>query len=454
MAKGKRRIRAWHIFVGLIFLCGVSGGVYEWAVVRSATRAIKEEVAKLQALGIATSPEEMPKPGPEDQNAALIYNEAFNLKRALNPKRPSPSMGGGPDPDYPAKLAKYIQECQPFMDIVRQAVALPDCNFRRQWAQGGSLLFPEFYDMKEFTKIAMDKAAMEASKGNFQESFVWSKVGRQVSVHVREPVLISYLVSVACEQIVLRELQLQIRLYYLNPAFIKLARKFCADKISLPFMRDSMAGEVMFVRSTMKDIATGRTKPQSMAGMADSELSISDGRLLFESLRIPSVRLHAEQYLLARYRKAIEIMPRTPGKFDEMRAALATLDQQNPNQGSVAEKVANIFTPVFVQADQSSVRLEASRRVTRQGLEIYAHKAATGVLPKAIDATKPWALDPFGGTLKYKLIAEGFELYSIGANKTDDGGPRSATSRSRSDDIVFFRPPTPPKASPKMKASP
>lgn len=459
MAKGKRRIRGWHFFVGLIFLCGLSGGIYEWAAARSATRAIKDEVAKLQALGIPTSPEEMPKPGPDDQNAALIYNKAIKLKHALAAKRPYPSFASGPDPEYPANLTAYLKATKPFMELVRRASALPDCNFKHDWAEGPRLELPEYAQFREFTKIAMEIAAIEAERGRFAESFSWLHVGQAISVHARESIVIGYAVSVNSEQLTLRELQKEVSTYYANSEFVRLAREFCDGFGPLPSLREAMGGEILFARLTLADIAEGKMDVINLT-------RISHGRPDWQSaefwqlsaLRMPSVRLQVEHAHLSRYRQFIENLPRDPSELHATLKAAKDLDALLLADTGIRGDLDSWLMSSLSHLAERAASLEASRRLTRQALEIYAQKSTTGSFPKALDPTKPWAIDPFNQKpFVYKIMSDGFGLYSVGPNlKDDQGSPfySSTTRGTTGDDIAFFQPPTPPKARAKMKVSP
>ncbi|MEQ1934294.1 MAG: hypothetical protein ABL962_10520 [Fimbriimonadaceae bacterium] len=458
MAKSGRRLKFRHFFVGFILLCGLGGFGYEWLTVRKANQTIASEVARLQALKIPTSPDEMPKPGPDDRNAALIYREAIQLKQAIGAKRPTEMVAGAKDPDFQGKLTAFLVAQQPVMELVRQAATRPDCNFKRDWSQGASMLLPEFSDLKDFTRIATENAAASAKVGKFSESISWLRVAKQVSVHTRDPIPIGFLVSVACEQIYRRELQSQIRLYSSNPEFVRLTRQFCDEPSVLPSVRDSMAGEVLLVRTAMADIASGKMRVSNLFGMSDSDgnfFGTNDSTI--QALRIPSVRKSVEAKLLTRYRVTVEGLPVDPGDLKATLAATANLDTEQRKEDGIIDRLASLFTPVFTAMGQSSVKLEATRRVTRQGLAIFVHKAERGSYLKALDAKKPWAIDPFNDKpLRYKFIVEGFELYSVGPNGKDDGGPRKTnTGNSQaSDDVVFYRPEPPVKPKNKMKSSP
>lgn len=87
--------------------------------------------------------------------------------------------------------------------------------------------------------------------------------------------------------------------------------------------------------------------------------------------------------------------------------------------------------------DQQHQRF-ASLQVT---LTLFDYRAKTGEFPETLDAVVPIFADDVpndlfsGKPLKYRRTADGFELYSVGKNETDDGG-RTFGEENPGDDLV------------------
>ena len=88
----------------------------------------------------------------------------------------------------------------------------------------------------------------------------------------------------------------------------------------------------------------------------------------------------------------------------------------------------------------SFVNADTGLLVTRVGLCVLRYRLAhAGALPEKLDALVPEFLDavpadPFDGKpLRYVRLAKGFSVYSIGADKVDDGGDGKDVGR----DVVF-----------------
>jgi len=93
--------------------------------------------------------------------------------------------------------------------------------------------------------------------------------------------------------------------------------------------------------------------------------------------------------------------------------------------------LAKMLFPVFSQAGQAAVKLEASDRATEALVAALEMKARTGSYPSAISDLPGNLTDPF--TKKpLKLITKGdsVTVYSLGPDRKDDGG-RSEHDPSR-----------------------
>lgn len=77
---------------------------------------------------------------------------------------------------------------------------------------------------------------------------------------------------------------------------------------------------------------------------------------------------------------------------------------------------------------RAQVHTEAPGAVARTALALRLHKARHGAYPETLDALAPGILtavpnDPCTGRpLVYRRVGEGFIVYSLGLNLTDDGG--------------------------------
>jgi hypothetical protein len=144
----------------------------------------------------------------------------------------------------------------------------------------------------------------------------------------------------------------------------------------------------------------------------------------------PMVRRQVEARILNRYRRHISSLLDNQGDYHVQ--VFTDLDKEFMDDQTTVGQLATIFAPVFAQAGMSVPRLEATRRLTRCGLELWANSP----FPEKLEGKNEWEIDPF--TKKpfvYRREKDQFVLYSVGANGKDEGGHR--TSSRSSDDIQF-----------------
>ena len=112
-----------------------------------------------------------------------------------------------------------------------------------------------------------------------------------------------------------------------------------------------------------------------------------------------------------------------------------------------------IFLPALDKVQGKADEAYTQRLLSQVAMALGAHKSEHGAYPATLDALKPAYLpeiprDPFTNKpLTYRLIGEGYLLYSVGPNLKDDAGEYQSTGAStRPDDLTVSVPPRPTTA--------
>lgn len=114
--------------------------------------------------------------------------------------------------------------------------------------------------------------------------------------------------------------------------------------------------------------------------------------------------------------------------------------------------VFNAVFPAIVQLHVAETRTDARLRLLRAALMLGAYRADHGEYPDALDQLSldylvEIPLDPFPDEpFRYERTEEGYRLYSIGENLTDDGGLTFDSDPEGDDLIIQF--PAPPESLP------
>jgi hypothetical protein len=148
--------------------------------------------------------------------------------------------------------------------------------------------------------------------------------------------------------------------------------------------------------------------------------------------------------LLAAWRKGWVAFPSNPSDWQGYSAALEQMDSQVEKDNSLWNIMNKILLPVFSQAATAVGRQQAVDRVLYASMQILKIRARTGKLPNYLPlGLGPNGIDPFDGQpLRYKKKGSGFIVYSVGADKVDDGGkPRDPDHFDAKgfDEVVEFK---------------
>jgi hypothetical protein len=149
------------------------------------------------------------------------------------------------------------------------------------------------------------------------------------------------------------------------------------------------------------------------------------------SMRLRSVYQAREARSIAYWRTLTKRFPTDPLAFDAMRAAAKRTNEEFGDRGDwditwIPLDIDDFEIDAFAEH-------EALRRMTLAIADIYEFHQREhrwpDALPKPID-------DPFGIKLCYRRKADGFIIYSVGADRRDDGGDAGGPMRPARDFVV------------------
>jgi hypothetical protein len=104
--------------------------------------------------------------------------------------------------------------------------------------------------------------------------------------------------------------------------------------------------------------------------------------------------------------------------------------------------ISSVLLPALWQVPQAGLRGDAQNRAAAAAIACERFRRAEGRLPKSLDELAPKYLaevpiDPFDGKpLRYVVEDDGFKVYSVGQDRTDDGG-RFDEENPAEGDLVF-----------------
>jgi len=413
------------LVVGSLFVLAASA----WTIVNARySRMLERELASLRADGYAlTLAEVVPKPVPDDQNAALLYLPLFHVN--FDPKAGSPGNSSTSGlrsfkvdkTDLTSVLAaRSILESAAAQDALAKLKAAslrPYSVFPIRWEDTYNALFPHMAQFRQGTRMVCAEAVLQAHDGKLAEALDWLCVSERMAAHAgQEPTLIGQLVAVAMRAIGDKAAREIITDADLSP---KLARPLY-DELA---RADLTSG---YERALRTELVTGLTTIEQLAhNPKGTELMFGS-----EDLPFPPV--------------LVKMMSSGPGasvlKLEEanyahdMHEMIPTIRQPyrlhpKPETASSTPRFGHMFSallmPVLGRIGQKRDQCLAQVHLLQIVLALKAQKHSLGSYPERLEGLV-WPApteDPFSGRpFVYRRQGGGFLLYSLGPNLKDDGG--------------------------------
>jgi hypothetical protein len=405
--------------------------------------AVKIQLSAVRAEAGAKTLSAVPPRLPDADNAALVYQEAFEY--LPDPERVPPlfrdrSAGAWKEYDRTAfdpkdkDLREFLRANERALALVRKAAAMPGCSFEHDYSQGISMLVPELNRLPHAATLLAYDALVKAADGDARAALADVAAIYGIAGHVTEPFLLAVKVSTGVESTAAQSLRDVIDLAH--PSAADLARLPLADTVSYrrAVRRGIVTEEMAFGLATITGVAAG-----------DPDL-LNAAREVFTApaialLASPVYRVFFLEADLAQYRRVMHDIQQLAAKpYYEARQEWEAYDKswQGSRRGILTALLAPSVQRLLVLATEA----DAERSLVRTAVALAAFKAKAGSYPESLDALVPEylprvPLDPFSGRpLKLKRDGDGVVAYSVGRDLKDDGG-RPAAPGAADGDLVF-----------------
>ncbi len=326
--------------------------------------------------------------------------------------------------------AKYLEEQGRHLSAVKAAIQRPKASFPADYREGLSTLLPHLLQLRHEARLFRLEALLATDRGDATKTI--SAIGEIVRVSdllAEEPTMIGQLVRVACAAMAVGEVerlfnhaaltapqldtieQLLVRLEFLNV----LSKVFINERALALGTLDLPMTEIMKLG--------GETGGEKADHVDDQGLRFGESLFIISGLRAVDKRL-----LLETFARSIELTHNpSPQNLQELKRLFASVQTQ------VRSFPPKVFSRTLLPAldgpcDKFGV-LEAIRRAALLALAVERHRLIHGgALPQRLaeldpQPSAPLLQDPLlPRPLKFVLRDHGYVVYSVGADRTDDGG--------------------------------
>ena len=408
----------------------------------SLKRDVDRQLAALRARGIPLSGAELNDfytAVPPDRNAALVMTQAFELLQEFGDDRDGtvsswklPERGESLSAEDVRLLEDYLALNADARAKAREAVQLPDCRYPVDFEPGLDALLPHLSPLKNLGRCESMSAALRVKAGHLDEASEDIRMMLALAATLdTEPCLISQLINMALLRMagstlehVLNAGTLDVAtLNDLDAAFESAAR---TNRLSLGFTGEIAMMTPMF-RMNWAEI-------EKVADAGDSDPLVSSS--LTGLLRFSGFFERDQRHYLAAMTTYLDLAERPPP------ANLEILDLEDEIIGTARRRyyiLSSMLLPALTKVAVKEAEATAIIDLARTALQVEQFRLEhnrlptdlSELVPKHLEAVPP---DPFDGEpLRYRTLDRGYQLYSIGRDRQDDGGVEPPRDRRSGD---------------------
>jgi hypothetical protein len=362
---------------------------------------------------------------PEDATDIVAgYERLFtHMQEAVTPFEATAGDIIGKDPQEwtdseRAKVAEFLAANHDLISEIRALAARGGPVHALDFSKGFALLLPHLARMRSCARLLRADAVVNATEGNYaaavDDIIAGMKLGDALAL---EPILISQLVRIAIYGVMYNAIEGSLDGADLSPELTDKLMAQVAQAYHRDSFSESFAGELYFGRQLFSAVRSG-----DRSGVPEG---VDLGPLREE-----------DEVVYVDIMKGLIAASRLP--YYEAALKLHELEQETGALPGTMTYSRQLL-PALTRACQAQARHEAMLDLIQIGILLEQYRARTGSFPDTLDAIAAdlggsVPVDPFSGkSYRYRPLGATFLLYSIGANRLDDGG----THDFREGDIVW-----------------
>ena len=440
-----RRILKWtlRVVVGLLVIAAIGWGIFSY----TSAKALEDEIAKIQAVGQPLTFAQLDRSRPkvsEADDAAPYYKAALALRRSSTHERVAELLnklkgfaetrGTTIHPEVAAEIESVLAANALSLEMIDRGSQRAQCAYDFGLSNGIPVMLPQLSHSRTLAMLLYLRTRWLAQQGLASEaadSFVSSL--RMMRMFDRQPVLITYMVNVACTALCVDSLPTVLGAGQLSDQELAKLELSLADVgQSLDMRRVFLAERVYMLELWRNLIAPQRRLELGDAANLPDTAPPSNflSRPMFRMMMVRQLQMY-DQYISA-----------SGKKWPEFRDAMRACKQ--PSSGIFGVFV-QILAPSFDQCHRLAGRAVGSLRSAEVAVKVERYRLANGRLPKSLDELRQFTgidlpSDPFTGRdLVFKSQGDAFMVYSIGEDRSDDGGPLQQPQKDWGVSVRLFR---------------
>ncbi|NIM04778.1 MAG: hypothetical protein GTO55_02410 [Armatimonadetes bacterium] len=426
--------KTWRFSIALLILLIIAHIIFNF----TAGRRLEAELARIRGAGDPLTVSEVaPPPVPDSENAALVYQQAFEGLPADEDNEiiadfiSLPEHGEYPRPTL-AQVEEILAAHEKELQLLEEASLMPAARFPVKWEVGFAAIFPHLAKMRGATRLLCAKALAEAHRGHSGEALESLAVIVRMGNHAAtEPTIVAQLVRAAMMGILFASLPeilatapptaAESRAFYdlldevdvINPYVTAMKTERCNGLWAFDLVRrDGVFSAIQEIHQRLPRAA---------------ERALTRAWPVIRPVWEPLLKLDKIRYL----QTMAQIVKLSHKTYAQSRDDYPQLKEQ-PQQVWYAP-VSSMLSPVYPRLHGKRDGLLAELRVAQAALALRAYQIEHGEYPDSLEQIgERWEIekDPFTGKpLVYQRVGDGYFIYSLGPDLTDNKGIDLRTAR-------------------------
>ena len=434
VSSGRRRTVV-IIVVAIVILAAIALVVI---LLRGPDPRIAAELEELRAMGRPVSIADFGQPPiPDEDNAALVYREAFTSFVELSPEDADTLNAfvdhwETVDENALQVLRALVEQNKEALALIEKASPMPSCYFDTRWQDGICVLLPHLGEMRKASRMVIARARLRAMDGDLDGAVADTRTGLRCGGALHgQPLLISALVALVIESLSVEAIQNLCDHRELNLDMLRVLAddlRFAREKTDAAYI---LGTERVLLLDTIRKIRSGELTLSGLQGASGAKVQV------LEMLTRWRIDFDKEELSCIRYLRRVEDLMDRP--FYEIADRLEELGDEQQKE-IVAEKliVMSLLSPAFGRFAQEVAARAVRIDITRMGLAALAWRQEHGEWPE--DPPLDF-VDPFDGKpLRYRVENGVLLIWSIGRDRVDDGGTEWDRTAQKGDIVWELRP--------------
>ncbi|MFH0963540.1 MAG: hypothetical protein V2A58_05965 [Planctomycetota bacterium] len=437
MQKNRRWITA---LVVLLVLAAAVFAVVAYQRHRHAeiARELEAELYRIRAAGRPVAIEDLALPPvPDDENAAILYELAFQLipgyktdDRLFLTSTIGSHLHPGPaslTPEDVARARKILLNCARFFSLMEEALLRPSCRFDQDFSRGFAAKTPPLLLMRQATELLACRAHLQLLDNNADGAASDLQTASRLSHSLdKQPTIIAYMIRTALEYLIARAICDIAASHRLSPEALDALE---ADLESVSSGNDfayALAGERVLLCQTLIQQYRG-----SIFRMLRGNVRVFSSRGVMgfpAQLRFKS-RFDEEELVFLRMSRRLEELASLP--YYQAKDSLDNLAKEAASIGSPLLGGFPVHRRTFASRTGNAAFVSLARVVLAAEKYLAAHGRYPDVSPLNL-------IDPFDGKpLRYRLDDNGLVIWSVGEDLDDDLAQKEWNPSTRDGDILW-----------------